>query len=210
MDAISMDTHRIIVEFYILMEHLISLISTYGIYILFPVMIIEGPIITITVSFLVSTGILHISVVVIYIFAVLGNLISDVVYYVIGRVGRERFIKKYGGYIGLHEERIRYIESHYKEHLLKTVLVAKITEAAIVPALVAAGIAKADFYKFVTLSLAIELVKVFVFIFIGYNFGKLYVMIGLSLKDAMWAYGITICIFAILFVMYKKLKAKET
>ncbi|MEI6810512.1 MAG: VTT domain-containing protein [Candidatus Nomurabacteria bacterium] len=191
------------------MENILLLISTYSIYILLPLMIVEGPIVTIIASFLISSGVLPVSIILIYILALLGNILGDINYYAIGRFGREKFIKKYGKYIGLHEERVEYIENHYKNNLLKTFLFAKVTEAPIIPTLVAAGIARVDFKKFLGLSATVETFKVLIIVIIGYYFGRFYVIINSYFKNTVFAMGVTLIILILLFVAYKNLKRKD-
>lgn len=189
------------------MEHLSVLISIYGIWILLPIMIVEGPIITVVASFLASLGLLNI--VLVYFLSLLGNILGDLNYYAIGRFGREKFIRKYGKYVGLHEERVEYLEHHYKNHFLKTILIAKLTEAPIIPTLVAAGLAKVDIKKYTLLSTAIEIPKVLIVVLIGYYFGKFYLTIGNYFKDGVMAVGATMILFVALFFAHKKIKAKK-
>jgi membrane protein DedA with SNARE-associated domain len=189
------------------MQHVALLISTYGVFILLPIMIIEGPIITVIASFLASLGLLSLPVV--YVLALLGNIIGDAGYYAIGRFGRERFIKKYGKHIGLHEKHIEYLEHHYENHFFKTILIAKVTEAPIVPTLVAAGLAKVDFKKYILLTGAIEIPKVALIVAVGYYFGRFYVTIGNYFKDGILAAGLTILVVAVAVFLYKKVKAKQ-
>jgi membrane protein DedA with SNARE-associated domain len=189
------------------MEHLSLLISSYGPWILLPVMIIEGPIVTIIAAFLASMGLL--SIVLVYFLSLIGNIIGDLNYYAIGRFGREKFIRKYGKYIGLHEERIEYLEEHYKNHFLKTILIAKITEAPIIPTLVAAGLAKTDMRKYILLTSAIEVPKVLIVVLIGYYFGRFYKTIEMYFSNAVYAVGITAILSVIAFLIYKKIKNKN-
>lgn len=186
---------------------IVQLITTYGPFILFPIMIVEGPIITIIAAFLASLGVLNIFLV--YALAYIGNVIGDVAYYSIGRYGRETFIKRYGKYLGLHEENILHIENHYKKHYLRTILIAKATEAPIIPTLIAAGIAKTDFRKFFPLIAVIEIFKVLIFVVIGFYFGKFYKVIGTYLKDGVIAAGIIVVIMVIFIVLYRKLKTNK-
>jgi membrane protein DedA with SNARE-associated domain len=186
---------------------IVHLIATYGPFILLPIMIVEGPIITIIAAFLASLGVLNIFFV--YTLAYIGNVIGDVAYYNIGRFGRETFIKHYGKYIGLHEENILHIENHYKKQYLRTILIAKITEAPIVPTLIAAGIAKTDFRKFLPLIAVIEIFKVLIFVVVGFYFGEFYKVIGAYLKDESIAAGMIAIIMVVFIVLYRKLKLKK-
>lgn len=189
------------------MEHITLLISTYSVWILLPLMIIEGPIVTVIAAFLASLGVLNI--VLVYFLALLGNILGDLNYYAIGRFGRERFIKKYGKYIGLHEKHIEYLEQYYKNHFLKTIFIAKITEAPVIPTLVAAGLAKVDMKKYLLLTSAIEVPKVFIIVIIGFYFGKFYTTIEGYFKDAFIASGVTVIVFGGLFFIYKSIKSKK-
>lgn len=158
------------------MTHVYDLILTYKYAILFPVAIVEGPIVMIIGGFLASIGVLNVYVV--YGIGVLGNLIGDTIYYSIGRLGRHRFIAKYGKYIGLTEERVLAVEEHYKHHLLKTILLSKIVNAGIEVFLVSAGLAKVNFKKFISLVFLIEIPKVAIIVAFGYFFGASYVAIN--------------------------------
>lgn len=189
------------------MEYFYTLLLTYKYLILLPIAIIEGPIIIIIASFLASQGILNIFVV--YVIAVLGNVIGDCIYYSVGRIGRYTFIAKYGHYIGITSERIKSTEEHYKNHFLKTLIIAKITEAPVVPTLVAAGVSRVDARKFVLVSIALEMVKAVVIVLIGYYFGKFYVKIDGYFKDSILAFGIIFVLLILLIIVYKKIKAKK-
>lgn len=169
-------------------------------------MIIEGPIITLLAAFLASLGLIN--VISVYLLSVLGNAIGDICYYTIGRYGRERFIERYGRYIGLDKEKIVYIEEHYKQHLLKTIAIAKATEAPVVPTLVAAGISRVSIKKFILASVAIEIPKMLVIVVVGYYFGRFYVTIEQYFKDFVFAGILTLALFVLLFVTYKMFKKR--
>ena len=188
------------------MEHISLLISTYSAFILLPLMIVEGPIVTIIAAFLASLGVL--SIVLVYFLSLAGNIIGDVGYYSMGRFGRDKFVVKYGKYFGLHEEKVKYIEEHYKNHFLKTIIIAKVTEAPIVPTLVAAGIARVDFRKYFLATASMEVPKVLIVTMLGYFFGKFYKTIEIYFKDFVSAAAITLTFAAVTFFIYRRLKPK--
>lgn len=189
------------------MEYLYTLILTYKYVILLPIAVIEGPIIVIIASFLASQGLMNIYV--IYIIAILGNLIGDSIYYSIGRIGRHTFIAKYGKYIGITDERVRVTEEHYKNHLLKTILISKTLNAGIEIFLVTAGIAKVNYKKFIGGILLIEIPKNIVIVLVGYYFGKSYVLIGHYLDNYFLAAIIFVAVLAILFFIYRFFKNRK-
>lgn len=190
------------------MEHLTTLIATYSVFILFPLMIIEGPIMTVIAAFLASLGMIN--VVLVYVLAVLGNVIGDLIYYIIGRYGRKRFVTKYGHYVGVKETELDALDAHYKEHLFKTIAFAKMTEAPVVPTLIAAGIARTDFKKFLLVSIGVEIPKVLLIVLMGYFFGKFYQTIESYFKDFVLAGGVVFSLFILLLFIRHKLKPKST
>lgn len=165
------------------MEHIYSLILTYKYILLFPLVMVGGPIVTVIAAFLASLGVLDISAV--YAVAVLGTVTGDTVYYLIGRIGGHKFVPKYGRYLGVTEERIKYAEEHYQKHLGKTLLFGKFTEVAIVPILITVGITKVNFRRFLGTVALIEIPKVMMFTLIGFYFGKYYILINQYLHT--WA-----------------------
>lgn len=185
------------------MTYIFLLISTYRYWIIFPLMIVEGPIITIIAAFLASLG--SFNVFIIYILALSGNVIADIGYYCVGKFGGKRFLVKYGKYIGVNLNKIELIENHYNKHLIKTIIVAKVTEVLIVPTLISAGIANTDFKKFLIVSFLSEIFKVLIIVLIGYYFGKFYLIIDSYYKDFVIVMFI-IFVVIIAFLIHKRIK----
>jgi membrane protein DedA with SNARE-associated domain len=180
------------------LDSLAALISHYGYAFLLPAAIIEGPVVTVIAAFLASLGVLDI--VWVYAIAVAGDVIGDSIYYWIGRLGRTTLIPKYGHWVGLTPERIARAEEHYKDHLGKTLLFGKVTQAPILIIIVAAGAARADFLRLLGLVFLITLPKALIFLLVGYFAGRSYAAIGHGLDIAL------IVIWAVLiagFVIYR-------
>lgn len=173
------------------------LLLVYKYAILLPIVIIEGPIITIIGAFLASQGFLNVYIV--YLIAVLGNVIGDTIYYWIGRVGRHKVIPKYGHYLGVTDEKVRYAEVHYQKHLGKTLLFGKITEAPIVAILVMAGTTKVNFKKFLSMVTLIEIPKMFVLTLVGFYFGKYYVLIKQYLDTSIAIIFVVLVMIALIY-----------
>jgi membrane protein DedA with SNARE-associated domain len=152
---------------------IIDWILAYRYIVLFPITVVEGPIVSIIAGFLASLGLLNIYIV--YVVIVLADLVGDFIYYAIGRWGREKFINRWGKYIGLSEDKVEKVEAHFAKHQKKTLILGKISHAVGAPILVAAGIAKVSLWEFFWLNLVATLPKSFIFLFIGYHFGQAYV-----------------------------------
>jgi membrane protein DedA with SNARE-associated domain len=183
------------------MEYLYVLILQYKYFVLLPIAVVEGPIATVIASFLASQGFLNIYIV--YIIAIVGNLIGDSIYYSIGRLGRYTFIAKHGHYIGITEDRVRSTEEYYKNHLLKTILISKMVNAGIEVFLVTAGIARVNFKKFIGGILLIEIPKNILIVAVGYYFGKSYILIGKYLDNYFKIVFAVLCASVLSFVAYR-------
>lgn len=101
---------------------------------------IEGPSATILGAVMASTGALRLPWV--FVAASAGNLSADVSWYLLGSLGRLQALSQRFGWVRKREAQIMRLEHEMKQHALKILLVAKLTLGLVVPALIAAGIAR--------------------------------------------------------------------
>lgn len=160
--------------------------------VLFPILIIEGPIITIIAGFLSSQGIFNIWAV--YGLAITGDVAGDIIYYALGRWGGRRLIERWGRFFGLGIEKINGLERHFANHSGKTLIFGKLSHAIGGPILAAAGIVKMPLNKFVWFNFLATLPKSLLLLIIGYYFGEAYKQINHYLNYA------TVWIFAVIFL----------
>lgn len=146
------------------------ILQNYTYYLLFPITVIEGPIITIIAGFLVSIGLMNIYAT--YAIVVIGDLVGDIIHYVIGRYGRDNFMNKWGKYIGITKEKIMMLESHFSEHAGKTLLTAKFFHGVGGIFLFSAGAARMPFWKFVWYNFLGAVPKSLALLALGYYFGS--------------------------------------
>ncbi len=151
----------------------IEWLMVYGYLILFPLIVVEGPIVSITAGFLSSINILNIFIV--YPVVVMADLIGDIFYYSIGRWGGKRFLHKYGKFFRLNERIIDKLEAHFKKHTKKTIIIGKISHAFGAPILVSAGIARVRIYEIFWSNFVVTIPKYLILLSIGYYFGQAYV-----------------------------------
>ncbi len=175
---------------------------------LFIAILIEGPVVTAAGAFAAALGALNIWVV--FILSILGNLIPDGFLYALGYWGRERFVDKYGHYIGLTPAKIKAAERAIHKHAGKSLIAIKLIPATVVaaatdllatPGLVAAGIAKMDVRKFAFWSVAITLPSSLLYLLIGYYFGAAYTQLihYLNIGGYIIAAAIAIVLLALYF-----------
>jgi len=158
----------------------VALLIQYKYWILFPISVIEGPIITMIGGALIALG--QISALPAYLILILGDLVGDFAYYAMGRFGRHRFIRKWGSRFGLTETRVQAVVDHFEKHPGKTLLFGKMTHAAGMVVLVAAGIANISLWKFLWYNFLGSIPKTLILVLLGYFFGEAYNQINTGLN----------------------------
>jgi len=154
------------------MEHfpqIIQQLTQYRYLLLFPFTIIEGPIVTIIAGLLVSLDKLNFLLT--FLIVILGDLTGDCLYYLLGRWGKDTFIKRWGKYIGLTERRLSVVEKHFEQHSGKTLIAGKLSHGIGAAFLVAAGVAKMPFWKFLWFNTIATLPKSLILMLVGFYFG---------------------------------------
>ncbi len=183
------------------LEQIIELLIQYKYYILFPIMIIEGPIATVIAGFIVSVGVMNF--IITYFVVIVGDTTGDIIYYIIGRWGREKFLERWGKYIGFPVEKVIPIEKHFEEHGAKTLFIGKMAQGIGGIFLVAAGLVKMPFLKFLSANLFATLAKSFGLLLLGYFFGQAINNIN-SILGVISAISIGIGIIVIFFFFYRQ------
>lgn len=145
-----------------------ALVQDYGLWIIAPVALVEGPVISILSGWLARMGMIGLPK--LYLCLVLADLAGDVVLYAVGRYGRgraafwqasPRFRK--GLARGLRAFRARGG---------RILVLGKITHSAGFAVLLAAGLARMPFGRFLVLNLAATMAKTALFMAAGWIFGE--------------------------------------
>ena len=123
---------------------LIRFFSLYKYEAIFPIAVLEGPIITIISGFLVSRHILSFLPAFLVVF--FGDAISDTIFYWIGHHGRN-FIQKLK-FLRVTDERINKIEAQYARSPWKTMIVAKVSYGLGTVFMLSAGLSRMSLGRF--------------------------------------------------------------
>ncbi len=156
------------------MNEIITLLETYKYFILFPLAILEGPILTVVAGFLVSLGLMNAFIVLPVV--VVGDTVGDMLHYALGRFG-SRFLYAHGHWIGITEEKITSAKTYFEEHHLKSVASSKLVHGIGFVGLIAAGSLKIPYRRFALTALAISFVQGSVLLVVGVFFGYAYAQI---------------------------------
>lgn len=101
---------------------------------------LEGPMATLLGAAAAASGFMHLNLV--FVSASTGNLGADTLWYTLGYVGKEEWLLRLGGRVGLHRHHYERLRKSMEHHATKILLVAKLTSGFIIPSLIAAGLAR--------------------------------------------------------------------
>jgi membrane-associated protein len=196
-----------------LFSKILETLPKYGYIIVSLLVLVEGPVVTISSSFLASFG--YFNIFVLYPLIVAADVFADVLWYFVGYLGRERIINRWGRFVGLTQEkfgRLARIENKFKANQGKILFTAKITHAVGFPFLITAGILKVDLKKYILFNFLAALPKTLIFMVIGYYFGEAGEAIGKYLRYSTYIgislFVIAVAVFFILQKYSKKLFQK--
>ncbi len=124
-------------------------------------------------------------------------------YYALGRLGRTHFINKWGYYIGITPERIEAVERRFNKHPGRMIIFGKLAYGFEIVAVIAAGITRVPFFRFVGYAFISAVPKFTAFALIGYFFGSTYITVAKSLKNLALAVPVVLVIAIVVFFGYR-------
>jgi len=164
------------------LEAILALLIHYRYLIIFPITVVEGPIIGVLVGFLVTQGIFDFWGA--YLILIVANMVGDVMWYEFGHIGRHKFIRRWGYLIGVTDQLVTAMERRFKTASGRLLLLGKLAHGAGSIVIVAAGVAGVPFGEFFWYSLLGTLPKTLLFLGVGYYFGAAYHQINSGLTVA--------------------------
>lgn len=154
-------------------QAIIDLLITYRYFMLFPLALLEGPLASLVVGFLIYLG--YFNPILAYSFLILGDIIPDVIYYYIGRFGNKKeLIHKYSARFKIISQNFAFIERIWHTHGRKTMFLSKLAYGLSTPLLVSAGLVNMPFKKFILYAIPITLFQYGVGLLLGYYLGHSY------------------------------------
>lgn len=151
-------------------SEIFKLLFTYSYLILFPLVVIEGPVVTIIAGFLVSLGFMDF--IPTYLTIISGDLAGDLLYYSAGRWWLNRFYKGIVKFFGINMDMIHKLEKSIKKNKGPFLFFGKLSHAIGGVILFAAGSAKISIRDFLTFNFLATIPKSLILIGVGYYFGS--------------------------------------
>lgn len=185
------------------LDNILALLLQYKYLILFPISVIEGPIISILAGVMIARELFD--PLITWIILIIGDITGDTLYYCLGRYGGRPFIRKHGYLLKLKEEKMAIWEEHFHHKAPKRTLFLGKTQPWGSVILFAAGAAKMPYLKFLVINTIASIPKALLLILIGYYFNEAYIVTDRYLQYT----GIILTIIGILIVLYFFLKKKK-
>ncbi len=177
-----------------------------GYLLMFLVMLIEGPVITAAGAFVAALGFFNIWIVLIL--SLLGNIIPDIAYYMVGFWGREQFVDRYGHYFNLDKKKMEHLEEMFDKHAVKSLVIIKLVPLLATPGLIVAGLTRIDIKKYMKWSLIITVPSSLFYLILGYYFGAAYDAVAHYLRIGGYLILFLIIILAAIVYLERKVSRK--
>jgi membrane protein DedA with SNARE-associated domain len=167
-------------------------------YILLAVLVaVEGPVTTLAGAVASSAG--YLNPFLVFLSASCGNLTADVLWYSVGYLGKREWVVHYGSWFGIKEKMIDHMQRDMETHIHKILFTAKLTLGFVVPALVAAGLAKVPWRRWFGILFLAECIWTGSLVAVGHYFGQ---YVQTLERDLKWVSLGGAVIFAILLITY--------
>ncbi len=178
-------------------EVVLHFLQIHGYWLVFLIMVYEGPLITTIAAFAASLGIFNIFI--IFILSVLGNFIGDIIYYYIGKFSRRSVIDKYFKKFNMGSGLIKKVELRLQKSPGKALTIIKIIPPLPTPGLILAGVINMDIKIFLWYSFIISFFYSLVFTLVGFYAGFAFNSIFSNYTHYMTVIIITLFVITILF-----------
>ena len=169
-----------------------QLIAANGLWILAPLSILEGPIVTVIASWLSRIGLLD--PVAAFVCVVLGDVVGDAIMYAAGRGVRLDRLPLVGRFLKIPRPTLVPLVKAIRGNSVRMLLVGKWTHAAGFAVLIAAGAARINFGLFVLVNLLASIPKSAVFFALGWTLGEAHQRV------ADWLSAGTAAVFSVLVI----------
>ena len=135
-----------------------------------------------------------------------GDVIADIMWYLVGRFGARSFFVRWGQFINVTPEIIEKVERRFHHYHTKILIISKLTMGfgLAVPILTVAGMLRVPFIRYLTINVLGGVVWVLFLMGIGYYFGDVLQYIPKDFQIAM-AIAVPFLFFFALRALSKKL-----
>ena len=159
-------------------QYLVTLILKYKYTILFPILVLEGPIATIISGMLSSPQFHEFNIIFLFFFVVFADIFGDTMYYSIGRFSGPKLISKFKQWREVDGDYETRVKNFFQKYGNIAIILGKITHGIGWPIMLAAGSAHMRYPRFISYCIAVSILKTAFLLAIGYYYAKDYSMIA--------------------------------
>ena len=187
-------------------QQVLDFVQQYGYWILYPLSMIEGPLVTLIGGGFVALGVLRFELVLLI--AVMGDLTMDFILYYVGFLGGQRL----RNFIARHpriENRRQKLQYFFEKHGGKVIFVVKLTVGLSYITFITAGLIRMPLRKFLFFSFLGGILWSGFLIALGYFYGNLHKTIGQNIGWAGLFIGSGALLTFIIMNLFKKWEMKK-
>jgi membrane-associated protein len=151
-------------------DQIFNLLYTYSYLVLFPLVVIEGPVVTIIAGFLISLGFMDFFPA--YATIIAGDLVGDMVYYSLGRWWLNKTYHKALAFFNINIKLVKRLEEALKKNKGPFLFFGKLSHAIGGVILFAAGSAGIPVKDFLVFNFLATLPKSLILMAVGFYFGS--------------------------------------
>lgn len=188
-------------------QEIAALVMAHGLWVLVPLAVLEGPIVTVIVGGLASLGLIEPAVSIILL--VLADVAGDCVLYAGGRGLRIGRIPLIGPRLRLPRAQLIPLIRGMRRHATRLMVLGKLTHAAGFAVLIAAGAARVSLTQFLVVNLLASVPKTLAFFALGYAFATAQERISHWLSVGSGAVLGTVAVAALLVVVFRHRARKD-
>lgn len=161
---------------------------------------IEGEIAILVGAGAASAGFLNLPAV--FAVAVLGNLISDILWYLLGYYGKIDWLLYRMKWIGITPQKLSLMIDRIQQDAIKLLVFAKLTNWMTIPALIATGVARVSWRRWFLLILFSNILVAAVMVPLGYYMTSSLLQIQKGVSYAAFAFTLLFVIVAIFYIRH--------
>lgn len=151
-------------------QEIVDLLLKFKYVILFPIAFFEGPTVAVIAGFMVAIKFMTFWPA--YLILISANITGDIVYYLIGYWVPRKKLDRVLNFFRISNQKIKSVEKMFLKNRKKAIIFGKIAHAIGSVFLITAGIVKVPLSEYLKLGTLIEFPKAFIFLMIGFYFGK--------------------------------------
>ena len=148
---------------------ILSLLEAHPYLWLFPLAVVEGPLVAMVAGSMVSLGL--VSWPLAYPLVVAADLVGDTAFYILGRFGHRLWVRRALGRLGVKRSSLDRLEALFRKKGARVLVGGKLTHFAGAPVLAAAGLAGVGYGRFLLWNLVATVPKSAALMAAGYLFG---------------------------------------